>query len=108
MLARNFGYDDWVRRAPAIEPNAIPPVNPISTTIARPAEPPAERRAEAIPHDPPGVLHGNRAAGHDVIPGDAGAPRIILDSLGSAARSAKEASPPAQSCQHPTRRGQST
>ena len=41
VLARNFGYDDWVRRAPAIAPSAIPPVNPINTTIA--TYPPSRR-----------------------------------------------------------------
>ena len=34
VLARNFGYDDWVRRAPATDANAIPPVSPIRSTIA--------------------------------------------------------------------------
>ena len=41
VLARNVGYDDWVRRAPAMEPSAMPPVRPTSTTIAR--SPPTRR-----------------------------------------------------------------
>jgi hypothetical protein len=35
VLAKNAGYDYWVRRAPAIEAMAIPPINPTSTTTHR-------------------------------------------------------------------------
>src|SRR5438309_7317770 len=35
VLARNEGYDDCVRRAPAIEAMAIPPTRPTRSTIAR-------------------------------------------------------------------------
>src|ERR1700722_3405297 len=35
VLARKAGYDDWVRRAAAIDPMAIPPSKPTSRTMAR-------------------------------------------------------------------------
>src|ERR1022692_3774489 len=35
VLARKVGYDDWVRRAAAMEPIAIPPLNPMSSTTLR-------------------------------------------------------------------------
>ena len=35
VLARKVGYEDWVRRAAAIEPMARPPSSAIKRTIAR-------------------------------------------------------------------------
>ena len=35
VLARNVGYDDWVRRAPAIAPMARPPTRPMRRTRDR-------------------------------------------------------------------------
>jgi hypothetical protein len=35
VLAKKVANDDWVRRAAAIEPMAVPPVKPISSTIDR-------------------------------------------------------------------------
>jgi hypothetical protein len=34
VLARKAGYDDWVRRAAAIDPMAIPPTNPMRRAMA--------------------------------------------------------------------------
>jgi hypothetical protein len=35
VLARKVGYEDWVRRPAAIDAMAIPPTNPIRSTMAR-------------------------------------------------------------------------
>ena len=35
VLARKVGYEDWVRRPAAIDAMAIPPINPIRSTMAR-------------------------------------------------------------------------
>ena len=35
VLARNVGYEDWVRRPAAIDAMAMPPINPISRTTLR-------------------------------------------------------------------------
>ncbi len=35
VLAKNVGYEDWVRRPAAIEPMAVPPSSPISSTTPR-------------------------------------------------------------------------
>ena len=35
VLARNLGYEDCVRRPAAIEPMAMPPIKPMSSTSAR-------------------------------------------------------------------------
>jgi hypothetical protein len=35
VLARNVGYDDWVRLPASIEAIATPPVNPISSATLR-------------------------------------------------------------------------
>jgi len=45
VLARNVGYEDWVRRAAAIDAMAIPPISPISRTKLR--YPPQLRPKEA-------------------------------------------------------------
>src|SRR5579871_5492535 len=43
VLARNLGYDDWVRLAAATEPIATPPITPTRST--NPTSPAARRRA---------------------------------------------------------------
>ncbi len=68
MLARNVGYDDWVRRPAATDAIATPPMQPDKHDHAQVAAPAAaERRPEPVPRDAQNLPHMT-ASPHDARP----------------------------------------
>src|SRR5437667_7628781 len=97
VLARNDGYDDCVRRAPAIEAMAIPPTRPTRSTMARypPRRRPnvARKRYQTTRRSwPLTAAHHRALAGSPSIDLPPGAPAPVPRSLGRSVTTAKVAS----------------